>query len=177
MAPSAGLPGENTLISQDARVLGSFSAQRRPISTAASPAVFSPSTLSRIPGRRSDTATPASTSSPRPPRLPDTKFSRCYAGDGSLRLEHRSPQPRHGSLRFKRRCASDGSSRFERRPPQLRHYLGDGSQRLRRRSSQPRHGSPHTKRRPPSRAPRSSQTGASACFSEGALLLHLPAMR
>ena len=75
--------------------------------------------------------------------------SRRYAGDGSLRLERRSSQPRHGSLRFKRRSAGNGSPRFGRRSPQLRHYSGDGSLRLGRRSSQPRHGGLHTKRRPP----------------------------
>ena len=35
-----------------------------------------------------------------------------YAGDGSLRLEHRSSQLRHGSLLFKRRSVGDGSPRF-----------------------------------------------------------------
>ena len=77
------------------------------------------------------------------------KVSRRYAGDGSLCLERRSSQPRHGSLRFKRRSVDDGSPRFGRRSPQLRHYPGDRSLRLGRRSSQPRHESPHTKRRPP----------------------------
>ena len=60
--------------SQDALVLGSSSAQHRPVSTAASPAGFPPSTSSRTSGRRSDTATPASAESPWAPSLPVTKF-------------------------------------------------------------------------------------------------------
>ena len=48
---------QNTLISQDARVAGSSSTQRQPVSIAASPSGSRPSTSSRISGRRSDTAT------------------------------------------------------------------------------------------------------------------------
>ena len=46
------------------------------------------------------------------------KVSRRYAGDGSLHLKHRSPQPGHGGLRFKRRSAGNGSLRLEPLPDQ-----------------------------------------------------------
>ena len=51
-----------------------YGTQRRPASTAALPAGFPPSASSRMPGRRSDTFTPASTSSPRAPIPPVSKF-------------------------------------------------------------------------------------------------------
>ena len=97
-------------------------------------------------------------------------FAACYevskrcAGDGSLRLERRSSQPRNGGLRFKCRSVGDGSQRFGRRSPQLRHYSGDRSLRLGHRSSQPRHGGLCTKRRPPQ--PRAAQySDCCACTS------------
>ena len=84
------------------------------------------------------------------------EVSRCYAGDGSLRLERRSSQPRHGRLRFKRHSVGDGSPRFGRRSPHLRHYSGDRSLRLGRHSSQRRHGGLRTRRSPPPK-PRAAQ--------------------
>ena len=56
---------EKTLISRDARSLGSPNAQRRPASIAASPAGFVPSTSSRTSDQRSDTATHVSAENPR----------------------------------------------------------------------------------------------------------------
>ena len=73
LSSTARLPGENTLISQDSRVPGSSSAQRRPASTAASPAGFPPSTSSRTSGRRSDRSTPATVATPRALSSPVTK--------------------------------------------------------------------------------------------------------
>ena len=75
--------GKHIIISQDARVPGSCSAQRRLASTAASPAGFSPSTPSRISGRRSDTATPASSRSPHAPSPPVTKFQGAIPATGA----------------------------------------------------------------------------------------------
>ena len=108
------------------------------------------------------------------------EVSRCYAGDGSLRLERRSSQPRHGRLRFKRHSVGDGSPRFGRRSPHLRHYSGDRSLHLGRRSSQPRHGGLRTRHRPPPATRRAVVRLLRqhvAPIREGVLLLHLPAMR
>ena len=66
--------GTKTFISQDCRVPSSFSTQRRLASTTASPAAFSPSMLSRVPSRRSNTATSASSSSPWAPAPPVKTF-------------------------------------------------------------------------------------------------------
>ena len=74
MRPPPALPGENTLFSQDARITGSSSAQRRPVSIAASPAGSPPNTSFRISGRRNDTVTPDFARSPRAPSPPVTKF-------------------------------------------------------------------------------------------------------
>ena len=73
-SPLASVMVQNTFISQDARVADSSSAQRRPVSIAASPAGFPPSTSSRISGRRSDAATPDYPRSPRASSPPVTKF-------------------------------------------------------------------------------------------------------
>ena len=68
------MPGENTLISQDARVTGRSSAQHRLVSIAAPPDGFPSNTSARISGQHSDTATPAFARSPRAPSPPVAKF-------------------------------------------------------------------------------------------------------
>ena len=72
--PLASVLVQNTLISQDARITGSPSAQCRPVSIASSPAGSPPNTSSRISCRRSDTVTPTFARSPRAPSPPVTKF-------------------------------------------------------------------------------------------------------
>ena len=150
---------QNTLISQGARATGSSSAQRRPVSIAASPVGSRPSTSSRISGRNSHTYFCEE---------PTGSFAACcevtkrYAGDGSLRLERRSSQLRHRSLRFKRRSVGDGSPRFGRRSPQLRHYSCDRSLRLGFAPLSLGTAAHAPSAASPSHAPRSSQTAAPA---------------
>ena len=135
-------------LSQDSRVIGLSSAQRRRASTAVSPAGLPPSTSSRKSGRHSDTATLASAASLWALPLPGTKVSWRYAGGGSLRLGCHSPQPGHRRSCFKRHSAGDGSPCFARGSLQLRHYSGDRSLRLACRSFRPWHGRLRIKRRP-----------------------------
>ena len=98
------------------------------------------------------------------------RLERRSAGDGSLGLKRRSPQPGHGNPRFNRRShhlrhySGDGSLRFERRFLQLRYYPGDGSLRFERRSPRSWHKSLRIKR--PSPKPRASHYKDScACAS------------
>ena len=165
LASSAGLPGENISISQDARVPGSSSAQRRPVSTAASPAGFPPITSSRIPSRRSDKATPVSVRSPRAPSPPVSKFQGDMPATGACAS---SAAPlRQGTVAFALSAVPSATGSRASGAAPLTHGIiqatgtcASGAPPLSLDT-----GARAPTAAPPSHAPRSSQTAAPArCF-------------
>ena len=90
------------------------------------------------------------------------EVSRCYAGDGSLRLERRSSQPRHGSLHVKLRAVGDGSPCFGRRSLSYGVIQATGACAPGAAPLSLGTGGRAPSAAPPSHAPRSSQTAAPA---------------
>ena len=104
--PPPAFPGRKPSISQDACVPDLTSAQLRPASTAASPAGLPPNMSSRIPSRRSDTATLESAASPPAPPLPIAKFHGAMPATGTCVSGVAQPPARARDILAKGACVS-----------------------------------------------------------------------